>query len=99
MVDALERQLLSSLEFFASGNSFGSAVIGEADEVEEQLKKFGSRIEEDEYARVAWWTPEQRRGLLAELHSMRQVLFLMEGLNGSLAEIPNPMVQHVGRLG
>jgi uncharacterized membrane protein YccC len=94
VLNSMKGQLQSWLEFFTSGNSLRTAdgaasLIGKADEVEEPLKEFGSRIEENAYARVASWTPEQRRGLLAELHSMRRILFLMKELNQRLADIPN----------
>jgi uncharacterized membrane protein YccC len=93
VLDGVKHQLQSWLEFFASGHSLSSAggaaaLIGKGDESAEPVKVFSSRIEENTYARVASWTPEQRRSLLAELHSMRRVLFLMAGLNRSLGEIP-----------
>jgi uncharacterized membrane protein YccC len=102
VMDSVKHQLQGWLEFFTNGNSLSSAggtttLIGKADESEEPLKEFGSRIEENAYAPVASWTSEQRRGLLAELHSMRRIVFLMGELNQWLPEIPNTLGHQVRR--
>jgi hypothetical protein len=104
-IDSVKHRLQSWLEFFKSGDSLSSdgaatRSIGRADDSEDPLREFGARIEENAYARVASWTPEQRRGLLAELHSMRRIAFLLEELNQSLAKIPNAVdhqLRHLDR--
>ncbi len=92
--DAIRRRLQSWLEFFSGAYSLNRpaaeaiarsqspALIGEP------LEQFGSRIEERKFARIDSWTTEQRRVLLAELHSMRRLEYLVSELNRWLAQIP-----------
>jgi hypothetical protein len=91
---AIGRQLESWLEFFSGANSLNAAAahqvarIHSTDDMEKPLEQFGSRLEEREFARIASWTVDQRRVLLAELHSMRRLEYLITQLNRWLAEIP-----------
>jgi hypothetical protein len=52
------------------------------------LEQLSSRLEEREFARIEAWTLEQRRAILAELHSMRRLEYLVSELNRWLAQIP-----------
>jgi hypothetical protein len=54
------------------------------------LEQFGSRLEEREFARIESWTLDQHRAVLAELHSMRRLEYLVCELNRWLAQIPGP---------
>ena len=58
------------------------------DDLEMPLEQFSSRLEEQEFARIESWTLEQRRAVLAELHSMRRLEYLFSDLNRWLAQIP-----------
>jgi hypothetical protein len=49
---------------------------------------FFIRLEEREFARIEAWTVEQRRAVLAELHSMHRLEYLLSELNRWLARIP-----------
>ena len=96
VLDAIRRHLQSWLDFFSSADSL-SAPAAQAvarshspDDLEKPLEQFGSRIEEQEFARLASWTLDQRRALLAELQSMRRLEYLVSELNRWLAQIPAP---------
>ncbi len=52
------------------------------------IERFGSQLEERQFARIEAWTSEQRRTILAELQSMRRLDFLLSQLNRWLAQIP-----------
>jgi hypothetical protein len=52
------------------------------------VEEFASRIEAQQYARIAEWSLEQRRRMLAELQSLRRLDFLMFELETYLAGIP-----------
>jgi hypothetical protein len=56
--------------------------------IEEALALFGSRVEENEFERIKSWNLDQRRALLAELHSLRRIAVLLPELTAWLAEIP-----------
>jgi uncharacterized membrane protein YccC len=92
--DAIRRHLESWLEFFSGADSLNAAAAQQVarthstDDMEKPLERFGSRVEEREFARIGSWTLEQRRVLLAELHSMRRLEYLLTQLNRWLAEIP-----------
>ncbi|MGC2444205.1 hypothetical protein, partial [Candidatus Binatus sp.] len=58
------------------------------DDMQVPLDQFGARLEEHEFARIASWPLEQRRDLIAELHSMRRLEVLTSDLNRWLPEIP-----------
>jgi hypothetical protein len=94
VIDALRRRLQSWLDFYC-GTDCLSAQAAHAmarahspQELEAPLQQFGSRIEEREFARIDAWTLDQRRALLAELHSMRRLDYLVVELNRLLAQIP-----------
>jgi Fusaric acid resistance protein family len=93
---AICRRLRAWLDFF-SGNESRSALAAQTlaltyspDELGKPLREFGSRLEEREFARIESWTLEQRRAVLAELHSIRRLEFLTPDLNRWLAKIPGP---------
>jgi uncharacterized membrane protein YccC len=94
MLDAVRRHLQSWLDFFSGADSFNAPAahaIARAQSIEDvgkPLEQFGSRIEEQEFARVASWTLDQRRAILAELQSMRRLEYLVSQLNRWLAQIP-----------
>jgi hypothetical protein len=89
-------QLRSWLDFFSSDESLIApaarrvAITNSPEEILQPLELFGSRLEEREFARIASWTLEQRREMLAELHSMRRIEFLLSELNRYLPQIPGP---------
>jgi hypothetical protein len=96
VLDAIRRHLQSWLDFFSSADSL-SAPAAQAiarahapDDMEMPLEQFSSRLEEREFARIESWTLDQRRALLAELHSMRRLEYLFSELNRWLAQIPGP---------
>ena len=56
--------------------------------IDESLAVFGSRLEENEFARIKSWTLDQRRAILAELQSLRRIAVLLPDLSAWLAKIP-----------
>jgi hypothetical protein len=95
VLDAIRRRLQSWLDFFSGADSLKApaakafAQAQSPDEIKKPLEQFGSRIEERSFARIESWTVEQRRAILAELHSMRRVEDLMSHLNRWLPQIPS----------
>jgi Fusaric acid resistance protein family len=94
VLDAIRRQLQSWLDFFSGADSLSRpaaqaiARSHSPDDLAKPLEQFGSRLEEREFARITPWTLEQRRAILAELHSMRRLEYLVSQLNRWLPEIP-----------
>jgi hypothetical protein len=94
--DATRRQLQSWLDFFGSDESLSAsaarrvALTNSSEELLRPIELFSSRLEERQFARIASWTLEQRREMLAELHSMRRIEFLLSELNRYLPQIPGP---------
>jgi uncharacterized membrane protein YccC len=92
--DAIRRRLQSWLDFFSSADSLSASAaqaIARAHSPEDlklPLEQFSSRLEEREFARTEAWTLEERRAVLAELHSMRRLDYLLSDLNRWLARIP-----------
>jgi hypothetical protein len=92
--DTIRRHLHSWLDFFSGAESLSAsdahalAETHPTDDMKVPLEQFSSRLEENEYARIAAWTLEQRREILAELHSMGRLEFLLSSLNRWLAQIP-----------
>jgi uncharacterized membrane protein YccC len=92
--DAIRRRLESWLGFFSSADSLSTSAakaIARAHSPEDlklPLEQFSSRLEEREFARIEAWTVEQRRAVLAELHSMHRLEYLLSELNRWLARIP-----------
>jgi hypothetical protein len=90
----IHRQLQSWLDFFSGGESLSARAahaIAQAhspDDVKVPLEQFGSRVDERQFARVESWTLDQRRVILAELHSMRRLEYLVSEMNRWLAQIP-----------
>jgi uncharacterized membrane protein YccC len=96
VLDAIRGQLQSWLDFFSSAGSLNApaaqaiARAHSPDDIEMPLEQFGSRLEEREFARIESWTLDQHRAVLAELHSMRRLEYLVSELNRWLAQIPGP---------
>jgi uncharacterized membrane protein YccC len=93
---ATRRQLQSWLDFFGDDESLNAsaarrvALANSPEEIRKPLELFSSRLEEQAFARIASWTLEQRREILAELQSMRRIEFLISELNRYLPQIPGP---------
>jgi hypothetical protein len=96
VLEAIRGQLQSWLDFFSGEHRLSAsaaesvAVTHSTDELEKPLAEFSSRLESGEFARIESWTLDQRRAILAELHSMRRLDFLVSDLNRWLAQIPGP---------
>jgi uncharacterized membrane protein YccC len=92
--DAIRQHLQSWLEFFGGADSLNAAAAQaiaqthSTNDMQMPLQQFGSRLEERQFARIGSWTTEQRRAILAELHSMRRLEYLVSQLNRWLAQIP-----------
>jgi hypothetical protein len=104
VLDVIRRQLQSWLDFFSGADSL-SAPAAEAiarahlsDDVKTPLEQFSSRLEEREFARIGSWPLEPRRMILAELHSMRRLEYLLTQLNRWLAQIPGPASNPASRM-
>ena len=104
VLDAIGRQLQSWLDFFSSAESLNAPAaqaIARAhlsDDVKTPLEQFSSRVEEGEFARIGSWPLESRRMILAELHSMHRLEFLLTQLNRWLARIPGPASNPVSQV-
>ena len=94
VLEAIRRHLQTWLEFFSGPESLNAAAAQAVaqshslDDMQAPLNQFGARVEENEFARIVSWPLEQRRDLLAELHSMRRLEVLTSDLNRWLPEIP-----------
>jgi uncharacterized membrane protein YccC len=94
VLEAIRRHLQTWLEFFSGPDSLNAAAAQAVeqshslDDMQAPLDQFGSRLEEHEFARIASWSLEHRRDLLAELHSMRRLEVLTSDLNRWLPQIP-----------
>jgi Fusaric acid resistance protein family len=90
----IHMRLQSWLDFFSSAESLSAraaqaiARAHSRDDIRVPLEQFGSRVEERTFARVESWTLDQRRVILAELHSMRRLEYLVSSMNRWLAQIP-----------
>ncbi|HVN28745.1 MAG TPA: FUSC family protein, partial [Candidatus Binataceae bacterium] len=88
VLDEVRLQLGAWLDFFANSQSLlpeAALALAQAQlpiRLEEPLAQFGTRIEEQGFARINSWTHEQRRAILAELHSLRRIAVLLPELNG-----------------
>src|SRR5580658_2297823 len=93
-LEAIRRHLQSWLDFFSGPDSLNAAAAAETaranspDDLKTSLEQFSSPLEERRFAQFDSWTLEQRRAILAELHSMRRVESLLSDLNRWLALIP-----------
>jgi hypothetical protein len=96
VLDAIRRQLKSWLDFFSADASLSASAAERVslghppDAIRKPLSEFSSRLEAEEYARIATWAIEQRRAILAELQSMRRLEYLISDLNRWLSQIPVP---------
>ena len=93
--DAIRRLLRSWLDFFSGAEWFSASAARaiadkhSAGELAGPLNEFSSRLEENGFARLASWPFEPRRTMMAELQSMRQLVFLFSELNRYLADVPS----------
>lgn len=91
---AIQRRLESWLAFFEGAGSLNARAAralasGHArDEIAQPVEEFASRIEAQQFARIAAWSLEQRRRMLAQIQSLRRLDFLMSELETYLADIP-----------
>jgi uncharacterized membrane protein YccC len=95
VLEAVRGQLKCWLDFFSgdqglSASTIRGVVMHSPDDLRKPLEEFGSRLEAEGYARLEFWTLEQRRAILAELQSMRRLEFLLPELNRWLARISIP---------
>jgi uncharacterized membrane protein YccC len=94
VLDTIRLHLQSWLDFFSGADSLNAraaqavAQTHSTDDIEKLLEQFSSRLEERQFARIASWSVEQRGMLLAELHAMRRLEYLITQLNRWLAQIP-----------
>jgi uncharacterized membrane protein YccC len=70
------------------GNVDSSSARASGASLGRPLERFGSRLEERQFARIEAWTSDQRRAILSELQSMRRLEYLLSQLNRWLAQIP-----------
>jgi hypothetical protein len=91
---AICRHLQSWLDFFSGDESLSQpaaetlALTHSSDELGKPLKELSAQLAEREFAQIKAWTLDQRRTILAELHSMARLEFLLSDLNRWLAKIP-----------
>ncbi len=96
VLDAIRGHLQSWLDFFSSADSLSvpaAQAIARAhspDDIAAPLEQLTSRLEEGEFARIASWALDHRRAVLAELHAMHRLEYLVSQLNRWLAQIPGP---------
>ena len=94
VLNEIRRHLQTWLDFFSSADSLSSAAAeataraNSLDDLTAPLEQFSSRLEERNFTRLDSWAVEQRRAILAELHSMRRLGVLTADLNRWLAQIP-----------
>jgi uncharacterized membrane protein YccC len=94
VLDAIRRHLQAWLDFFSGDNSLNAAAAQavpgshSTDDIQTPLEQLSSRLEERQFERVASWTLEQRRMILAEVHSMHRLEYLVTQMNRWLAQIP-----------
>lgn len=90
----LRRQLESWLELLSGPNALSGeaarsiAQVHSAQDMAGPVNQFALRLEEDQFSRLRSWTTDQRRGILAELQSLRRLEYLMTQLNRWLAHVP-----------
>ena len=93
-LEEIRHQLKVWLDFFSSQESLRADAARElaraqrSGRMEEALALFGSRVEDNQFKRIKSWTLDQRRALLAELHSLRRIAVLLPELSAWLAQIP-----------
>lgn len=94
--DTIRGQLISWLDFYRGPECFNPSAARaiaqkhSADELAKPLDEFSSQLEEGEFARLASWPLEPRRTMLAELQSMRRLVFLFSDLNRYLSDVATP---------
>ena len=94
--DGIRQQLRSWLDFFGAAKSLSPAAtrfIAQKNsdyELAEPFNDFSSYLEEGGFARLASWPLDPRRTVIAELESMRRLVFLFSEMNRHLADVPSP---------
>ena len=94
VLEEVRHQLKAWLDFFSGPESLRAnaarelARVQRSGHIDESLAVFGSRLEENEFARIKSWTLDQRRAILAELQSLRRIAVLLPDLSAWLAKIP-----------
>ena len=90
----MRRRLESWLAFYQGTSSLSASAARTLasghtrDEIAQPVEEFASRIEAQQFARIAAWSLEHRRRMLAKLQSLRRLDFLMFELETHLADIP-----------
>ena len=91
---AMQRRLESWLTFYQGTSSLSASAAqtlasGHArDEIAQPVEEFASCIEAQQFARIAAWSLEHRRRMLARLQPLRRLDFLMFELETYMADIP-----------
>jgi hypothetical protein len=91
---AIRDRLASWLTFFDSALSLdrraARAISNQhrREDIAVPIGEFVSRIEADDFAAMADWSPEQRRLMLAEIQSLDRLEFLLDEVETHLAAIP-----------
>jgi hypothetical protein len=94
VLNAIRRQLKTWLDFFNGAESLSAtaarkmAQAKSLHDLANPIDEFSSRLEGGPFAQMKSWTLEQRRAMLAELQSMRQLESLFSELNQYMADIP-----------
>jgi hypothetical protein len=90
----IQRELKKWLDFFGSDENLSADAAQEIahtydpEQLQRPLAQFAAWLEEGNYSRIEHWTLEERRAILAELHSMRRLEVLVGDLNRWLPRIP-----------
>jgi uncharacterized membrane protein YccC len=96
VLDAIRRRLQSWLDFFSGADSLSRSAAQaiarsySPDDMRLPIELLSSRLEERQFARIESWTLDQRRVIIAELHSMRRIEHLVGDLDQWLPQIPGP---------
>jgi hypothetical protein len=96
LFNAIRAQLLSWLDFFSGAEHFSASAARalaqkhSVDQLAAPLNEFGAHLEEGGFAQLASWPLEQRRTMIAELESMRQLEVLFSELNRYLSDVLSP---------
>jgi uncharacterized membrane protein YccC len=94
MFAAIRRRMQAWLAFYESKQCLNSAAAQalaaahSRDEIARPLQEYSNRLEADGFAMISAWELEQRRGILAELQSLRRLEFLMFELDMYLSRVP-----------
>jgi uncharacterized membrane protein YccC len=104
VLNATLRQLKTWLDFFSSAENLNApaarkmARAKSLNDSANPIDEFSLRLAEGQFAQMKSWTLEQRRAMLAELQSMRELESLFSELNQYLADIPGPAPRPASRI-